>query len=58
MERDDLSDALESQAVIIEEMNAKDKRIAELKDRVATVERESRQVYLSLLELLVQKYKY
>ncbi len=44
MERDDLSDALESQAVIIEEMNAKDKRIAELKDRVATVERESRQV--------------
>ena len=58
MERDDLSDALESQAVIIEEMNAKDKRIAELKDRVATVERESRQVYLSLLELPVQKYKY
>jgi hypothetical protein len=58
MERDDLSDALESQAVIIEEMNAKDKRIAELKDRVATVERESRQAYLSLLELLVQKYKY
>ena len=58
MERDDLSDALESQAVIIEEMNAKDKRIAELKDRVATLERESRQVYLSLLELLVQKYKY
>jgi hypothetical protein len=58
MERDDLSDALESQAVSIEELNAKDKRIAELKDRVATLERESRQVYLSLLELLVQKYKY
>ena len=58
MERDDLSDALESQAVSIEELNAKDKRIAELKDRMAAVERESRQVYLSLLELLVQKYKY
>ena len=58
MERDDLSDALESQAVSIEELTAKDKRIAELKDRVATLERESRQVYLSLLELLVQKYKY
>ena len=58
MERDDLSDALESQAVSIEELNAKDKRIAELKDRVATVERESRQVHLSLLALLVQKYKY
>ena len=58
MERDDLSDVLESQAVSIEELNAKDKRIAELKDRMAAVERESRQVYLSLLELLVQKYKY
>ena len=58
MERDDLCDALESQAVSIEELNAKDKRIAELKDRVATVERESRQVHLSLLELLVPKYKY